>query len=56
MTLNQLVDGDAKIDEIAQYLDSLAEAQRLSELYGLTGAHHKRLYEKAVDSPPLRCY
>jgi len=53
VALIDLVRSDAKIAELDSHLDELDQSARLSELYALTSADQKRLYERAKDSPPL---
>ena len=53
MSLVDLVRSDAKILEIAQFLDSLGHEQRVAEAHSLSGADQKRIFRKAEDSPPL---
>ena len=53
MSLVELVRSDAKILEIAQYLDSLSHAERLRECQSLSGGDQKQIFRKAGDSPPL---
>ncbi len=53
MSLIELVRSDAKIMEVAQFLDSLSHADRLAECQALSGRDQKLLFRKAGDSPPL---
>ncbi len=53
MSLESLVRGDAKIDEISAHLDALDPARRRAETQALGGADQRRLFECAASSPPL---
>lgn len=53
MSLLTLIDEEAKIHEVAAFLDRLAEEARLREVLSLTGRAQARLYELAADAPPI---
>jgi hypothetical protein len=53
MTLVDLVRSDTKIQDIANHLDELSQAERLHQVYALSATDQARLYDRAADAPPL---
>ena len=53
MSLNELIQSDAKIGEIAAHLDELDPLLRREQALALAGREQKLLYERAADSPPI---
>lgn len=53
MALTDLVRQGAHVEEVAKHLDALAQPQRIEQLHALGAKEQARLYEIAIDSPPL---
>jgi len=53
MTLSQLLQADAKLEQIAEHLDHLDPIARRLETLELDGRAQKLLYEKAADGLPV---
>ena len=53
MKLSQLIGEESRIEDIAEYLDSLAPTDRREETLALDGPLQKKLYERAQGSAPI---
>ncbi len=53
MTLEDLLQSDAKCQDIAEFLDALDPVTRRGQTLALNGSSQKLLYEKSAENPPL---